>query len=86
MRSMVIVIAVVIPPELVHIIPMVFGSSFILDRTRRRRETAGALCLSHVTVVLTIDLLWSEISILFHLSFTDIQNSALFTAVLTDGR
>ena len=57
MRSMVIVIAVVIPPELVHIIPMVFGSSFILDRTRRRRETAGALCLSHVTVVLTIDLL-----------------------------
>ena len=40
-----------------HIIPMVFGSSFILDRTRRRRETAGAFCLSHVTVVLTIDLL-----------------------------
>ena len=57
MRSMVIVIAVVISPELVHIIPMVFGSSFILDRTRRRRETAGAFCLSHVTVVLTIDLL-----------------------------
>lgn len=83
---MVIVIAVVISPGLVHITPMVFGSSFILDRTRRRREIAGVFCLSHVTVVLTIDLLWSEISTSFQCIFTDIQNSALFTTVLTEGK
>ena len=83
---MVMVIAVVISPGFVHIIPMVFGSSFILDRTRRRREAAGVFCLSHVTVVLTIDLLWSEISTSFQCSFTDIQNSALFTTVLTEGK
>ena len=84
--SMVMVIAVVISPGLVHITPMVFGSSFILVRTRRRREIAGALCLSHVTVVLIIDLLWSENSTSCQCILTDIQNSALFTTVLTEGK
>ena len=83
---MVIVIAVVISPGLVHITPMVFGSSFILDRTRRRRETAGVFCLSHVTVVLIIDRLWSENSTSCQCILTDIQNSALFTTVLTEGK
>ena len=83
---MVIVIAVVISPGLVHITPMVFGSSFIRARTRLRRETAGVFCLSHVTVVLTIDLLWSEISTSCQCILTDIQNSALFTTVLTEGK
>ena len=83
---MVMVTAVVLSPGFVHIIPMVFGFSFILDRTRCRRESAGVFCLSHVTVVLTIDLLWSEISTSFQCSFTDIQNSALFTTVLTEGK
>ena len=83
---MVIVIAVVISPGLVHIIPMVFGSSFIRARTRLRRETAGVFCLSHVTVVLIIDLWWSENSTSCQCILTEIQNSALFTIVLTEGK
>ena len=83
---MVIVIAVGISPGLVHITPMVFGSSFIRARTRLRRETAGVFCLSHVTVVLIIDLLWSENSTSCQCILTDIQNSALFTTVLTEGK
>ena len=85
MCSMVMVIADVISPGLFHIIPMVFGSSFILDWTRRRRETAGVFCLSQVTVVLTIDLWWSDISISVQWCFPDIQNTALFTNVLAEG-
>ena len=82
---MVMVTAVVTFPGFVQIIPMVFGFSFNLDRTRCRRESAGVFCLSHVTVVLIVDLWWSENSTSFKCNFSDIQNSVLFTAVLTEG-
>ena len=84
--SMVRVTAVVTWPGLVHITPIVFGFLSILDRTRCLRNTAGALCLSRVNVVLITALLWSEISTSFQPNFTDIQNSSLLAAVLGEGR
>ena len=83
---MLIVTAVVTSLGEVHIIPMVFGSLFIFDRTRLLRETAGAFSLSNANVVLIWDLLWSEISISFQPSFIDTQYSILFAVVLGEGR
>ena len=83
--SAVRVIAVVISPALVHNTPIVRGSLSILDLTRRLKETAGALCLSIVTVVFMTDLLWSEISTSLQLHFSDSQNIILLMAVLGVG-
>lgn len=50
------------------------------------KRNRGNFCLSHVTVVLIIDLWWSENSTSCQFILTEIQNSALFTIVLTEGK